>query len=64
MLEYFTLDWLQYDLPVYPIAVLSGPATAAAHYSPLAVDFPNKKVLHFDFDVLDLRRNGWTWQWI
>ena len=26
MLEYFTLDWIEYDLPVYPIAVLTGRA--------------------------------------
>jgi len=55
MLEYFTLDWIEYDLPVYPIAVLTGRGTAAVRLSPLAVDFPNKKVLHFDFDVVDLR---------
>jgi len=54
MLEYFTLDWMQYDLPVYPIAVLTGPGRAPVHLSPLVVYFPNKKVLHFDFDVLDL----------
>jgi hypothetical protein len=55
MLEYFTLDWIEYDLPVYPIAVLTGRGTAPVRLSPLAVDFPNKKVLHFDFDVIDLR---------
>jgi hypothetical protein len=54
MLEYFILDWREYDLPVYPIAVLSSPRTVAVHASPLAVDFPNKRVLCFDFDVLDL----------
>jgi hypothetical protein len=56
MLEYFTLDWIEYDLPVYPIAVLTGRGSAGAHLSPLAVDFPNKKVLHFDFDVIDVSR--------
>ncbi len=54
MLEYFILDWREYDLPVYPIAVLSSPSTAAVRASPLAIDFPNKRVLCFDFDVLDL----------
>ncbi len=54
MLEYFILDWREYDLPVYPIAVLSSPSTVAVRASPLAVDFPNKRVLCFDFDVLDL----------
>jgi len=54
MLEYFILDWREYDLPVYPIAVLSSPGSVAVRASPLAVDFPNKRVLCFDFDVLDL----------
>jgi hypothetical protein len=54
MLEYFILDWREYDLPVYPIAVLSSPRTVAVRASPLAVDFPNKRVLCFDFDILDL----------
>jgi hypothetical protein len=39
MLEYFILDWREYDLPLYPIAVLSSPRTVAVH-APLAVDFP------------------------
>jgi hypothetical protein len=42
MLEYFTLDWIEYDLPVYPIAVLTGRGTATVRLSPLALDFPNK----------------------
>jgi len=56
MLEYFILDWREYDLPVYPIAVLSSPSNLAVHALPLAVNFPNKRVLYFDFDVLDLGR--------
>jgi len=30
MLEYFLLDWQDFDLPVYPIAVLSHKKRAAA----------------------------------
>jgi hypothetical protein len=54
MLEYFVLDWLQYDLPVYPIAVLSYKGDAVKKIAPLAVQFPNKKILEFDFDVIHL----------
>jgi len=56
LLEYFMLDWREYHLPVYPIAVLSGRGSNAAQTKPLTVDFPNKRVLQFDFDVIDLRR--------
>jgi hypothetical protein len=56
MLEYFMLDWRQYDLPVYPIAVLSYKHTPEANFPPLSVSFPNKRVLQFDFDVIDLSK--------
>jgi hypothetical protein len=56
MLEYFMLDWREYDLPVYPIAVLSYRRVGKAEPVPLTVRFPNKKVLEFDFDVIDLGR--------
>ena len=52
MLEYFMLDWRAYRLPVYPIAVLTYPGAVPAQ--PLTVDFPNKRVLQYDFDVIDL----------
>ena len=52
MLEYFMLDWREYRLPVYPIAVLTYQGSVPAQ--PLTVDFPNKRVLQFDFDVIDL----------
>jgi hypothetical protein len=56
MLEYFLLDWQDFDLPVYPIAVLSHKKRASGCQLPLRVDFPNKQVLHFEFDVIDLAR--------
>ncbi len=56
MLEYFLLDWREFDLPVYPIAVLSHRRPASGRQVPLRVDFPNKQVLRFDFDVVDLAR--------
>ena len=56
MLEYFLLDWQEYKIPVYPIAVLSHKQAAKLPLSPLELSFPNKRVLHFDFDVIDLAR--------
>lgn len=54
MLEYWLLDWREYNLPVYPIAVLSYKQVALNPSSPLEIQFPNKRVLEFDFDVIDL----------
>jgi len=54
MLEYFMLDWQDFDLPVYPVAVLSHRKPARVALSPVAVDFPNGRVLMFKFDVIDL----------
>ncbi len=56
MLEYCLLDWREYNLPVYPIAVLSHNQAAPGLNVPLEIRFPNKRVLQFDFDVIDLPR--------
>jgi len=56
MLEYFALDCRHFELPVYPVAVLTHRAPPPGHLSPVEVDFPNKRVLSFDFDVIDLVR--------
>jgi predicted transposase YdaD len=56
LLEYWMLDWREYNLPVYPIAVLSYNQTGQDLHLPLEIRFPNKRVLQFDFDVIDLPR--------
>ncbi len=56
MLEYFLLDWRDFDIPVYPIAVLSHTEPLCSSPTPLCVDFPNTQVLRFKFDVVDLGR--------
>jgi len=56
MLEYFMLDWRDFDIPVYPIAVLSHSEPLQISPTPLCVDFPNEQVLLFKFDVIDLGR--------
>ncbi len=55
MLEYLVLDRREYGMPVYPVAVLSHDETIPENCFPLVSEFPNKRVLQFDFDVLDLR---------
>jgi hypothetical protein len=56
MLEYFVLDWREYDLPVYPITVLSHAESRPKNLVPLYVNFPNRRILEFNFDVIDLPR--------
>ena len=56
MLEYYVLDRQDFGLPVYPVAVLSHAKPAGKQSSPLRAQFPNKRVLEFDFDVIDLAR--------
>jgi hypothetical protein len=56
MLEYLVLDRRDFRLPVYPVVVLSHPALPGKGCLPLHVDFPNKRVLEFDFDLIDLAR--------
>ncbi len=56
MLEYFALDWCESVLPVYPILVISHREVALDTAPPIVMDFPNKRVLQFDFDVIDLPR--------
>jgi hypothetical protein len=56
MLEYLVLDRREYELPVYPIAVLSYPNSQRENRGRLVLDFPNKRVLDFNFDIIDLAR--------
>jgi hypothetical protein len=56
MLEYLVLDRRDFGLPVYPVAVLSHPEVPGKGCLPLQVDFPNKRILEFDFDLIDLAR--------
>jgi len=54
MLEYLVLDWRDFKMPVYPIAVLSHREGTSTSQSPLRLEFPNKCILHFEFDIIDL----------
>jgi len=54
MLEYFVLDWRDFELPVYPVLVLSHAAGAHSFPLPVTVTFPDRRVLEFDFPVIKL----------
>jgi hypothetical protein len=53
LLEYVILDRLDSGLPVYPVLVLAGPA-GPAPTRPLRIEFPDGRVLAFDFPVIEL----------
>ena len=56
MLEYFILDWRDYGLPVYPIAVLSHRKLDPGSMRPLRMTIRGDKILDFRFAVIDLAR--------
>ncbi len=56
VLEYVVLDRRDFGLPVYPVVVLSHADRPVGEWPPLRLDFPNRRVLEFDFDVIDLAR--------
>ena len=56
MLEYFILDWRQYNMPVYPIAVLSHRKLDTRSLEPLRMVIRGHKILDFRFAVIDLAR--------
>ncbi len=56
MLEYLLLDWRDFDLPVYPIAVLSHPEVGPCSSGSLRLTIRNEDILSFRFAVVDLGR--------
>jgi hypothetical protein len=56
MLEYFLLDWRDFGLPVYPVAVLSHPEFNPQTKSPLSLRIRDQEILKFHFAVIDLAR--------
>jgi hypothetical protein len=54
ILEYLALDRREFRLEVYPIVLVTCRWPGAKELSPLISDFPNKRVLYFDFEVVVL----------
>ena len=59
MFRYFARLSEKYGLPVYPIAVLSFNSPRTVQPKVYQVAFPNKVVLQFDYDVIQLNRLNW-----
>ncbi len=59
MFRYFCLLSGKHDLPVYPIAVLSFDSPRAAQPSKYRVVFPNKVVMEFNYELIQLNQLNW-----
>lgn len=59
MFRYFARLYEKHDLPVYPIALFSYTAPHRAEPNIHQVEFPNKVVLQFNYDVIQLNRLKW-----
>ena len=56
MLEYLALDRRECGMDVYPIVLVTCHWPEVERLSPLTSDFPNKRVLFFDYDIVVLEK--------
>jgi hypothetical protein len=59
MFYYFAVQTYKHDLPVYPIALFSWDSPQAPEPGQYAVEFPDRRVLEFNFAVIQLNRLDW-----
>jgi len=59
MFRYFSRLYEKHDLPVYPIALFSYNSPKEPEPNLHQVAFPNKVVLDFNYDVIQLNRLNW-----
>lgn len=59
MFRYFARLYEKYGLAVYPIALFSYDKPYRAEKSSYKVEFPNKLVLEFHYDVIQLNKLNW-----
>jgi hypothetical protein len=59
MFRYFARLSEKYDLPVYPIALFSYNTPHRPERNSYQIEFPNKVVLQFNYDVIQLNRLNW-----
>ena len=57
--KYFCTLFLKYDVPIYPIVVFSYDSPLRIDVSSFTVDFPDKRVLAFDYEIVQLNQFDW-----
>ncbi|MBW4535763.1 MAG: DUF4351 domain-containing protein [Pleurocapsa minor HA4230-MV1] len=59
MFRYFCSLFLKYDRPIYPIVVFSYDSPQRLDKSNFVIDFPDKQILKFDYEIVQLNRLDW-----
>ena len=59
LFRYFCSLFLKYNYPVYPIVVFSYDSPQRLDRSSFTIDFPDKQVLNFDYEIIQLNRLNW-----
>jgi len=59
MFRYFCSLFLKYDRPIYPIVIFSYDRPQRKDTSNFVVEFPDRQVLNFDYQVIQLNRLDW-----
>ena len=59
MFYYFAVQAYKHDLPVYPIAIFSWDSPRTPEPGQYTVEFPDRRVLEFNFVVVQLNRLDW-----
>lgn len=59
MFRYFSRLYEKFDLPIYPIAIFSYKYPKTVEVNCHQVAFPNKVVLDFNYDVIQLNQLNW-----
>jgi hypothetical protein len=59
MFRYFALIYLKHHQPIYPIALFSYDYPLRREPDNFTIAFPNKRVLAFSYDVIQLNRLNW-----
>ena len=59
MFRYFCNLFLKYDRPIYPIVVFSYDAPKRQDISDFVIEFSDRQVLRFDYQVVQLNRLDW-----
>ena len=59
LFRYFCTLFLKYNRPIYPIVVFSYDSPRRLDQSNFVIDFPDKQVLNFDYQIVQLNRLDW-----
>jgi len=59
MFFYFAIQTYKHELPIYPIALFSWDNPRGAEANQYVVEFPDQRVLEFNFVVIQLNRLNW-----